>query len=76
MRTSEYLTQVLPHCATLRINNVVYVVETGGSMVEGSVLYKCSITFCELLRRDYKFTMECTWTSAFSWIGTECKKVP
>lgn len=74
--TSEYRTQVLHHCATLGINNVVYVVRTGGLMVEGSILYACIITFSELLRYDYTFTMDCICASAFSWIGTDCKNVP
>ena len=72
----QYRAQVLLHSATLGINNVVFVVGTGGSMVEGGILYACIIKFSQLLRHEYTYILDCLRASAFTWIGKESENVP
>ena len=73
---TEYRAQVLHHCATLGINKVVFVVGTGGSVVEGKILYACVVEFFESLRHSYTYCLDCVRVYAFRWVGMEAAKVP
>ena len=76
VQTTEYRAPVSHHCATLGINKVVFVVGTGGSLVEGKILYACDVEFSESLRRSYTYCLDCVRVCAFRWVGMEAAKVP
>lgn len=73
--TVPYCCQVLHHAATLGIKRVMYVVGTGGSITNGSILYVCYITFAELLRHSYTISMDCVM-DCVSWVGGESANIP
>ena len=74
--STQYRAQVLYHCAVLCINNVIFVISTGGSMVEGSILYACVIEFSESLRHSYTYYLDCVRLLTFEWIGMDGTHVP
>ena len=74
--STQYRAQVLHHCATLGMNHVAFVVGTGGSMVEGNIIYTCLVEFSESLRHSYTYCLDCVRVSVFSWVGLDASHVP
>ncbi|CDF34407.1 unnamed protein product [Chondrus crispus] len=74
--TPAYRAQVLHHAATLGVNNVLFVVGTGGSITKGGIVYVCHIVFAEHMRHNYTYALDCVRTAAFKWVGEGSERVP
>lgn len=74
--TTAYRAQVLHHAATLGLSYVLFVVGTGGSMMEGSILYCCILQFTETLGHSYSFSMDTVRLAGFEWVGRDSTNIP